>query len=198
MKDILKQVVIGFVLVVLTAISTTILAKSDKPDVQLLIERPMVLKAERIVLFRLVNAGGAVADHVSLRFAAAVAGSSIVPVEGIDIHWPAVPGPEMRLERLRPKEEATFYIKDAPDSLADVRGLLRNGLYDQGTINITTNDDRLAAFGSAKAIAGGVIGFIVAGVFFILVLALAILKDKKRDTKQKQTKAEPEIVASSS
>jgi hypothetical protein len=179
MKDTIRNLAAGIVVAIFSAFLGWAIAQSSKPEVQVQIDRPLILSSERITVFRIRNVGGAPASNIELRFAASLPLASIVSITPMPAPSQQSSRPFLNIPKLRPYDEVSFYVRETSPFNENARGLVEKAVYDEGQVGISTNDERLNSYVLEQKINAGFFGFIVGIVLFSIIIVVAKLREKR-------------------
>src|ERR1700678_524825 len=143
MKDVAQKIVIGIVVAIFSAGLTWVISRASKPNVQILVDSPLVLPTERLTVFHIHNFGGAPADNIEIRFIKAIAVSAVFSITSPPAQQDSIGRAILIVPKLRPFDDVSFYIKETVDSGKTPRELVPDSVYDEGKIGFSTLDDRL-------------------------------------------------------
>jgi hypothetical protein len=179
MKDTMKNLTVVLIGALFSGFLGWAIGLSSKPQVKVLIDRPLTLPTERLTVFHVFNIGGAPAHNIEIRFLAGLSPSAIVPITPLPSPPRQATPASLPIPKLQPSDEVSFYIKEMTALSENPRELVEKAVYDEGEISIYTNDDRLNAYVLNKQAGAGVIGLAFGSLFCSIILVISNLRKKK-------------------
>lgn len=179
MKDSLQKIAVGIIIAVFSAYIGWVVAFQRLPNVQLVIDRPLELDADRVTVFRLENYGGGVGNGVELRFNAKIALSDIKLITKFPQTSVSGAPVMLSIQKLKPKDPVIFYIREPKSTLSAARELIDSVVYDDGKTIVSTYDERLESYVSQKRRDAFLVGFSSGAFSLLLVTAIFMWREKR-------------------